>query len=66
MTKKDHELFATKIRERRENFRDIPFADRGFHYNALIFMEARLMEIFKEDNPKFDAQHFLDACQPRK
>lgn len=61
MTKKDYELVADVISEMLDKTRD--GSDMNRHFRQLA---RGLAARFAEDNPKFDSNKFLKACEPHQ
>ncbi len=60
-----YEVLARMLAEIRANH---PIEDAGEdvgYGKALIDVEHDMVAIFAEDNPRFDAERFRDAAQPR-
>ena len=60
-SKRHYEVVARLIAQA---FKD--FDNDALHSNsALVAMKKRCMDIFTADNPRFDAERFNKACEPR-
>lgn len=61
MTKKDYELVADTISDLLDKAREGTDMNRHFRQVA-----RKLAAAFAEDNPKFDSNKFLKACEPHQ
>lgn len=62
MSKKDYIAIASAIRSERSCWpKDESLGDE-FAYAALRSVTSRLAEVFAADNPRFDRNRFLEAC----
>lgn len=63
MSKRDYEKIAACIAERAKYDVPGPFGE-GWH-GALLSVAMNLVDVFKEDNPNFDTDAFLNATEVR-
>lgn len=60
MTKKHYEMIAKVLAKRREQYNDAMWWD---HMEAIADVADGLAGAFDKDNPKFDRDRFLKACE---
>lgn len=58
MNKKNYEKAAAIVRSQRDTMGD------GFEATIQMIMQC-FIELFKDDNSRFDEERFIEACRPR-
>ncbi len=65
MTRKDYELIAAALRKAQPALRG-PLAEDVARQGAWSATVERLADALAAENPRFDANRFIDACTGRK
>lgn len=65
MTKKDYEKAAKIVAKKRQTARTFSAGSQKFRqaYQASNDVEDAFVEFFRNDNPRFDEERFIFACQ---
>jgi hypothetical protein len=67
MTRKDYEAFAEVFRKYTTEIQALAREGRhGYGGPHVLTIAGEVANIFAADNPRFDRERFLKACEPRE